>query len=136
MLYCDAITDAMTKGLGQQKACVRYNIITSSMDVAFLYILLPKYGMLGYFSSFLVTHLLNFMLSLRRLRRITGKVITLSMPARTLLSTAFSVWAASHLPNHTMQASAFLVIWGCLLSLLHIIGQEDLLWLKGLVAKK
>ena len=28
-LYCDAITDAMTKGLGQQKICVRYNIFTS-----------------------------------------------------------------------------------------------------------
>ncbi|MBR2224071.1 MAG: hypothetical protein IJ973_07065, partial [Christensenellaceae bacterium] len=40
MLYCDALTDAITKGLGQQKACVRYNIITSSMDVAFLYMLL------------------------------------------------------------------------------------------------
>lgn len=35
MLYCDAITDAMTKGLGQQKVCVRYNIITNSMDVFF-----------------------------------------------------------------------------------------------------
>ena len=51
MLYCDALTDAMTKGLGQQTACVRYNILTSAMDVAFLYILLPKYGMGGYPAS-------------------------------------------------------------------------------------
>ena len=34
MLYCDAIIDAMTKGLGQQKDCVRYNILTSALDVA------------------------------------------------------------------------------------------------------
>ena len=45
MLYCDAITDAMTKGLGQQKICVRYNILTSGLDVIFLWILLPQYGM-------------------------------------------------------------------------------------------
>ena len=37
MLYCDAIVDAMTKGLGQQKICVRYNILTSSMDVLLLF---------------------------------------------------------------------------------------------------
>ena len=73
MLYCDAITDTMTKGLEQQKACVRYNILTSAMDVTFLYYLLPKYGMEGYFVSFLVTHLVNFILSLRRLLRITGE---------------------------------------------------------------
>lgn len=30
MLCCDAITDTMTKGLEQQKACVRYNILTSA----------------------------------------------------------------------------------------------------------
>ena len=73
MLYCDAITDAMTKGLGQQKICVRYNILTSALDAIFLYLLLPKYGMQGYFFSFLVTHLLNFLLSLGRLLKITGK---------------------------------------------------------------
>ena len=52
MLYCDAITDAMIKGLGQQTACVRYNIITSSLDVLLLFILLPSYGIEGYFMSF------------------------------------------------------------------------------------
>lgn len=73
MLYCDAITDAMTKGLGQQKVCVRYNIITNFMDVLFLYFLLPEFGMQGYFFSFFVTHLVNFILSLRRLLIITGR---------------------------------------------------------------
>ena len=75
MLYCDAITDAMTKGLGQQKANVRYNILTSSLDVALLYVLLPRLGMQGYFISFLVTHLINFLLSLGRLMKITGQMV-------------------------------------------------------------
>ena len=67
MLYCDALIDAMTKGLGQQTYCVRYNIITSALDLLLLYILLPRYGMYGYFLSFFATHLLNFALSIRRL---------------------------------------------------------------------
>lgn len=80
-LYCDAITDAMTKGLGQQKICVRYNILTSFLDVVFLFLLLPVYGMKGYFVSFLVTHLINFLLSLRRLSIITGFRISFAVPA-------------------------------------------------------
>jgi len=136
MLYCDAITDAMTKGLGQQKACVRYNIITSAMDVVFLFLLLPKYGMMGYFFSFLVTHLLNFILSLRRLLKIVGKVIS---PATALLSglcTAAAVFICSHVYSPVLRSGAYITVLGCLLFLFRVVGREDIAWLKGLIRKK
>jgi len=136
MLYCDAITDAMTKGLGQQKACVRYNIITSGMDVVFLYLLLPKYGMEGYFFSFLVTHLFNFLLSLRRLLKITGKVISVRIPFFACLATACAVWTASHLGSAPAKIIAFLTVLGCLLFLLKVLSKEDIFWIKGLAAKR
>ena len=136
MLYCDAITDAMTKGLGQQKACVRYNIITSAMDVAFLYLLLPNYGMDGYFFSFLITHLLNFILSLRRLLKISGKVISFRIPFLTCLATICAVWTASHLDSAPAKSIAFLAILGCLLFLMRVLGKEDIIWIKRLVARK
>ena len=136
MLYCDAITDAMTKGLGQQKACVRYNIITSAMDVVFLYLLLPRYGMMGYFFSFLVTHLLNFILSLRRLLKIVGNVISLWVPVCTALSTAIAIFVASHVHTPVVRGAAFTVVFGCLLFLLRVLGREDIAWIKGLIHKK
>ena len=136
MLYCDALTDAMTKGLGQQKACVRYNIITSSMDVALLYILLPRYGMIGYFFSFFVTHLLNFALSLRRLLKIVGNVVSSGTVALAGIGTAASVWAASFLTPPLLRAGAFLALLVCSLYLLRVVGKEDIAWLKGLLAKK
>lgn len=136
MLYCDALTDAMTKGLGQQKACVRYNIITSSMDVIFLYILLPRYGMMGYFFSFLVTHLLNFILSLRRLLKIVGNVISPSVPVLAGASTAAAIFAASFLSPPLLRCGAYLIILWCLLFLTRVIGKEDILWTKGLISKK
>ncbi len=136
MLYCDALTDAMTKGLGQQKACVRYNIITSSMDVALLYLLLPQYGMMGYYCSFLVTHLLNFILSLRRLLKIVGNVISPQVPVLALVGTVAAIWAASYLHTPVLRAAAYPLILGCLLFLLRVLGKEDLLWLKGLVKKQ
>ena len=136
MLYCDAITDAMTKGLGQQKVCVRYNILTSAMDVAFLYILLPKYGMDGYFLSFLVTHVVNFILSLRRLLKITGEALPFSIPALSVTGTLAAVWTVSHLSTPGLQAAVYPIVLGCLLYLLRVIRQEDVSWLKNLILKK
>ncbi len=136
MLYCDAITDAMTKGLGQQKVCVRYNILTSSMDVLFLFILLPRYGMDGYFFSFLVTHLLNFVLSLSRLLKISRCRINPKAAACTFLSCAGGIWAASYVQAPVGKGVAFTAIFFSLLCLLGVVGKEDMEWIKGLVKQK
>jgi len=136
MLYCDALTDAMTKGLGQQKACVRYNILTSAMDVAFLYLLLPKYGMDGYFASFLITHLVNFLLSLRRLLKISGVSLPFYVPALSWAAAAVAVLSASRISGTVGQCVAYAALLGSLLYLCKIIGQEDICWLRGLLGAK
>lgn len=136
MLYCDAITDAMTKGLGQQKICVRYNILTSAMDVIFLWLLLPRYGMTGYFVSFTVTHLINFLLSLRLLLRITDEHIPFYMPALSASTVMIAVWGAGFFPGPVAKTTAYLMLLGSLLCLFRITGWEDILWLCGLLRKK
>lgn len=135
MLYTDTVTDAMIKGLGEQRASVCYNILTNTMDVAFLYILLPKYGITGYFISFLVTHVVNFVLSLRRLLKITKEVLPLHVPLLTAAAAVFSVWAAHYMTAPLPRALAYLLILLCVLVLLKIVSREDLRWLKGLVCK-
>ncbi len=136
MLYCDAITDAMIKGLGQQTACVRYNILTSGLDVLFLYLLLPTYGMEGYFFSFLVTHLLNFALSVRRLIKLTGKIISLSTVLLTLMATAGSIIISSFVITPHLRVGAYILLLGSTLYLFQVIGREDLSWIKGLIKRK
>ena len=69
LLYLDGVVDAMCKGLGQQSANARYNLLTNLLDVVLLWLLLPRYGMGGYYFSFAATHLINFALSFRRLSR-------------------------------------------------------------------
>lgn len=135
MLYCDAITDAMVKGLGQQTASVRYNIFTSALDVALLFILLPKYGMKGYFFSFLITHLINFILSLRRLLRICGLKLRFHPPAMLLASCSAAVFAASWPKNSVFRVSAYAILFGCLLVLLSVVNNYDLLWLKKIIKR-
>lgn len=69
VLYLDIVVDAMCKGLGQQSANARYNLLTNLLDVALLWLLLPRFGMGGYYFSFAASHLVNLALSFRRLRR-------------------------------------------------------------------
>lgn len=136
MLYCDAITDAMIKGLGQQTACVRYNILTSGLDVLFLFLLLPTYGMEGYFFSFLVTHIINFALSVRRLLKLTGKLMSWATPLLTAVATLLSIFLAGFLSKPILQGGAYILLLGSLLSLFQVVSREDLSWLKGLLCKK
>ena len=133
MLYSDAITDAMTKGLGQQTACVRYNILTSAMDVAFLFILLPRYGMMGYFISFLVTHLLNFLLSLRRLLKTANVTIDLSEILLIVICLGISIWLSGFVAAICFKTLVFILLFGSLLVLTGIVGKRDVVWFKGLV---
>ena len=135
MLYCDAVTDAMIKGLGQQRASVRYNICTNSMDVALLYLLLPRLGIVGYFISFTVTHIINFYLSLRRLLKITQISIQISVPVRCILAVGGAIFLAEFATTPVFQISAGIILLFCLLILLGVIKKSDAQWIIGLIRK-
>ncbi len=132
MLYCDAITDAGIKGMGQQKVSVRYNILTGTMDVAFLFLLLPRFGMDGYFASFLVTHLLNFFLSYRKLSTLVSAPLPGRVWLTVLLSTGAGILLAGFCPP-VLGAGVFLLCFFCLITLGGVLSREDSQWLRGLL---
>lgn len=133
MLYCDLVIDAMNKGLGQQKICVRYNICTALLDVLGLYILLPRWGMTGYFASFLVTHLINAGLSLGLLLKTTGIRLRLRVAAVALGCMTVSLFFGEKVEKIGGKCLAFVVILGVSLWLGGILRREDLRWVKGLL---
>ena len=134
MLYCDLVVDAMNKGLGMQKICVRYNIFTAVLDVAGLYILLPKLGMVGYFISFLISHAVNAILSLGLLLKTAKIRIRPQVLLLALAAMAASVGGAVYLPNDGSKCLVFSLLLGTLLSLFGILRPEDGRWLRGLLA--
>lgn len=142
MLYVDAIVDANVKGMGQQVASVRYNTITSLLDVVFLWVLLPRYGLSGYYLSFTVTHAVNFLLSLSRLMKVTGLRPSFWLALRSILAWLMGLGIASFLPRSQglggilFLGSVFLLIFGLLLALTGVLGKEDLKWLRRLVIDK
>jgi stage V sporulation protein B len=136
MLYCDAITDAMVKGLGQQVKSVRYNIITSVVDVLLLFYLLPKYGMEGYYVSFVISHLLNFILSVRLLMKHIDSLIPIKMPVFTLVATLISVGVADSFSNVLVSCVVYFAVQVSLMFLLRILCMEDMRWIRGLLSYK
>lgn len=136
MLYCDAIIDAMNKGLGQQKISVRYNILTAALDVLFLYLLLPRFGMTGYFISFLLTHVLNFILSLRLLIRTAELRISAATPLKIGIGVIGAVFLSSFLADPILRTVTFFLSFPSLLTLLGVLSRQDILWIKGLVKKQ
>lgn len=136
ILYCDAITDATTKGLGQQKICVRNNILTSVMDVAILYFLLPQLGMDGYFISFLISHLVNYVLSLHLLLKITGLRIPGYIPILCVSAALLAGLVANHFTLMPLKLIAYSALLFSLLYLSGIIRKEDMNWLCTIVAAK
>lgn len=136
MLYCDAIVDAMNKGLGQQKICVRYNILTSAMDVILLFVLLPKYGMAGYFVSFFVTHAINAALSLGLLLKQTQLKIPLRIPLTAVGCLLLAVMLSQKIPIITVKTLIFTVTAIGSLWVSGVLYREDGVWLVLLLKNK
>lgn len=136
ILYMDAMVDGMHKGLGQQAACVRYNTLTSFLDVAFLYLLLPRFGIGAYVFTFALTHVINFYLSLRRLLLVTSYTPSASFSLRTLACGIVAVLAGvcvSSGPGAFVffyRSVSYCAVFFLLLSLCGIVRQEDRLCLK------
>ena len=139
MLYLDALVDAMLKGLGQQVASVRYNILTSALDVALLLLLLPRYGIDGYFWSFVLTHGINFCLSARRLTKVTGHGLDAVFCLKTMLCTALCTFSAhlvvrqfTSLPALLAGCICYLLVLGFLLTVCGALSRSELRWLRQL----
>lgn len=138
MLYLDAIVDGMLKGLAEQISCVRYNTLTSLLDVLLLLFLLPEWGIGGYVFGFFITHAVNLYLSIRRLLKTAEHRPRAADFLRPLLSLTVATGLAVLLPAPpTALAEVFLrgtfflaVLFACYL-LTDALHARDRRWLRG-----
>ena len=137
ILYLDVVVDAMCKGLGQQNANARYNTLTSFLDAALLWLLLPRLGLGGYYFSFAASHLLNFALSLRRLTLAADIRPEPGKPALAAVCTAAAAAAASLTAGGgglLAPGGCYLLLLGTLWTIFRVAGKEDVQWLMSLIA--
>ncbi len=141
VLYLDATVDGMHKGLGQQVYCVRVNTLTNLLDVVFLWLTLPRWGVAGYFFTFTFTHVLNFFLSLARLMTVSGCVPPLGPLLKTLGSAAAAALATGLLPLDELAplsacllgGTGFLAVFALFLLLSGAAAKEDRKWFRSLL---
>lgn len=142
MLYLDGVVDAMCKGLGQQSANARYNLMTNLLDVVLLWGLLPRWGMRGYYFSFAVSHLVNFALSLRRLAMAANLRMRLGPAARAMLCGVAAAGPVLLLRGQggmrgvLVSAGCYLMALAGLWLLFRVVGWRDVLWVRGLVGRR
>ncbi|MBQ9551785.1 MAG: oligosaccharide flippase family protein [Clostridia bacterium] len=92
VMYADTMVDGMLKGLNEQLASMRYNILDSSLCVALVYVLLPKYAVKGYIFILFFSEIMNFSLSFHRLTTAcTVRVHPFSDLGKPLLAAAGSM---------------------------------------------
>lgn len=71
IMYTDMVTDGCLKGLGEHLASMRYNILDALCGVLLVLFLLPRFGLDGYIAVLFFEEIFNFLLSVRRLSKIT-----------------------------------------------------------------
>ncbi len=117
VMYTDMAVDCMLKGLGEQLACMRINIIDSAASLVLAVALIPFFGVGGYVASVYFCEILNFILSFRRLKmREHVKVdfrAALGVPATVSLLGFVLSRTLSHrfLLSECAEAVAFCVIY-------------------------
>lgn len=78
VMYLDTSVDSILKGLGYQFYTMVINIVDALMSVILVWILLPRFGILGYVITVYFTELLNAALSITKLITVTKTQIRIS----------------------------------------------------------
>ena len=91
-MYLESVVTGMLNGLDQQKHIFRYNVLDSALRLAAIPLLVPRWGMVGFFAVTYLSNLLTSLLCLIRLLRV-AKTPFLPLPwlVRPLLGTVASV---------------------------------------------
>lgn len=145
VIYMDAVTDGMLKGLGQQLHSMAYNVADSLISVILVYTLLPIYAIKAYIFIVYFTECFNFVLSIRRIAKVTKLNITLKdvlLPIICILGAVNLTAAAFRIIGLPIEATALslvlhmvisAIVYYLLLCLFSCITREDVNWLKKLI---
>ena len=71
--YVDLTCDGILKGLGLQLDSMRFNIIEAAVCLSMVLVLVPRWGIWGYVAMIFTGEILNFGLSINRLRKYAVK---------------------------------------------------------------
>lgn len=66
-MYFESMVDGVLKGLGEQLATFRYSLVDSALRIAGIWLLLPRFGMVGFLAVMIFSNLLTCTLNTARM---------------------------------------------------------------------
>lgn len=148
VMYLDTVTDGLLKGLDQQLASMRYNIIDSGLCVVLVYFLLPQFAVKGYIFILFLSEIINFAFSFNRLTKTAEiKINLISDLGKPLLAATgsgsvlhiimyFYFTDISSKPALALLTVLFVCIYFPLLYILGCIDKKDIRQLKPIKNNK
>lgn len=146
IMYLDTATDAVLKGMGQQVYSMNVNILDALVSVISVAVFVPRLGINGYLLTIYITEILNAVLSVSRLLKVTGfRPSLLSLVIRPLGSIVGAVTLfrllLSRFPAATLFSAPMLALHIIVTAVLYLLlllatgglGRQDLKWLIGSV---
>jgi len=143
VMYLDTATDALLKGMGQQVYSMNVNILDAFCSVLGVWLLVPRFGIVGYLATLYFTEILNAALSITRLIRISGyrthPIRLLALPllsavgatalCRPLFSILFSAFGTG--ASLALHAAIVTLLYLLILLLTGGLPVRDVRWLLG-----
>ena len=98
VMYMDTSVDSMLKGLGKQTITMIINVIDATLSVILVFLLLPRFGILGFIITVYFTEIVNATLSLTYLLKVCEiKIKVLSWIGKPLLCILAATWLSRKL---------------------------------------
>lgn len=145
VMYLDTMVDSMLKGLDQQVASMRYNIMDVSLCVVMVYTLLPIGGIWAYIAIIFISELFNASLSIGRLLSVTDirvrfcrwalQPIFCILGATSLSQIVFGVFGIHFRYSSTSLIIHIAVTALCYLLFLKLTGglsKDDIAWFQSI----
>jgi len=74
-MYTDSAADSILKGVGEQLHSMKINIADAAISTALVFLLIPRFGVVGYVAVIYICELFNIAMSLKRLTQVTGLIL-------------------------------------------------------------
>lgn len=137
IMYLDTSVDSILKGLGYQFYSMIINIVDASMSVILVWILLPRFGIMGYIATVYFTEIVNATLSITKLLIVTKtRVRLVDWLIKPICSAILSTWLITFLLSLTSGAAASRFGLFCHISLIAVVYLCLLVLFKAISPKK
>ena len=135
IMYTDTVTDSLLKGMGEQLYSMKVNIADALISVTLVWLLVPRYGIMGYIVTIYIAEIINAALSIAKATKVCGiGKEAIFMYIKSLFS-AIGALAVSrlfiNLFNIPIQFFIYLIAYFVLVKATSLFSDDDRRWIKS-----